>query len=283
MHEFTPIVHEITLNSNVFADWSLIVFTVFAQSAMAITIFAAYVLVLDRKSLAIQYWKLALINLAIAFIASLGHLHSPLNALYTITQISHSWLSREILSTGALLACLVWLIFIQKWRKEIGFIASFVAMVYFYVTMKVYTSIIAVPYWDFAPTFSAFLGTSLVLGGAGSLILSNKSDIQILRLTSLMVLILGAILSAAAPYLWVPVTAKGNFILNDFPLFVDNIYTYWILHIVLLIIGLGLLLSKKLILDSKCKYRPWIVFAILCIAELFGRTLFFIANIRLGV
>ncbi len=283
MQEYITIIENTGANPSVFTDWSLIVFTVFAQCSMAVTVLAGFVLILDRKNLAVQYWKLALITLIIAFLASLGHLHSPLNAFYTITQLSHSWLSREILSTGILLACLIWLIFIQKWRKEIGFIASLVAIVYFYVTMKVYTSIIAVPYWSFYPTFSAFLGTSLVLGGAGSLILSNKSDVQILRLVSLMVLVLGAVLAAAAPYLWVPITAENGFDIMHFPLFAENMYKYWILHVILLIIGLGLLLSKKLILDSGCKYRAWLVFGILCIAELCGRTLFFIANIRVGV
>ena len=91
-------------------EWSLVLFTLLAQTSIGIVISSQLVPIGDNKT-AKTALLFAVGIMAASLAVSLTHLGDPLGAYRTLANIGSSWLSREILFAGsyfgaALLLCL---------------------------------------------------------------------------------------------------------------------------------------------------------------------------------
>jgi anaerobic dimethyl sulfoxide reductase subunit C (anchor subunit) len=99
--------------------------------------------------------------------ASFLHLGTPTHALYTIMGIGRSWMSNEIVFTGAFigLTCLTagLAILQKKTNPKLMLLTGIVGLIDVYCMGKIYANTL-VSGWDALNTFTSFYGTVLVLG-----------------------------------------------------------------------------------------------------------------------
>lgn len=135
---------------------SLIVFTLLGQCAAGMMILLCF----RRESNTLLSWVAACI-LALAALASLGHLSAPLLSWRTLANVDSSWLSREILMCiifGA--GILAYAIFNWRW---LCWLAAILGIVFVYVMSRVYT-IPTEAAWNTPLTFWNFMAAGLLLG-----------------------------------------------------------------------------------------------------------------------
>ena len=88
----------------IFTEWSLVFFTVLAQTAIGMLLVSEIVFMRSNspvgKALSRQLPIVTLLTGASLFL-SLTHLGTPLHSAYTILNAGSSWLSREILVISA--------------------------------------------------------------------------------------------------------------------------------------------------------------------------------------
>jgi len=159
-------------------DWSLIIFTILGQMSVGVFLILGIVHTIavrrhpieeverltDRALLAIGP------VLVLGFIASLGHLGSPVNAYLSLLNVAESWLSREILfgtlfaATGALFALLQWRkIGSFALRRVVALVAAALGIA-FVVTMALIYMLPLQPAWNLWVTPLTFIVTSLLTG-----------------------------------------------------------------------------------------------------------------------
>lgn len=145
-------------------EYSLVCFTVFGQMAAGISILI-WLAGLDRFP-KIE-WMAWLATLASGIVAALGatlHLTSPFAGIYSVTQVFHSWLSREILC-GAAFGLLVVLRLREVIPARLNALIGVVGLAFVLVMAQVYR-VEVMPFWNTAGTELSFVGTALVLGSA---------------------------------------------------------------------------------------------------------------------
>lgn len=135
---------------------SLVIFTLLGQCAAGMVIFICF----QKKDKILLSWVAALI-LALAALASLGHLSAPFSSWRTLANVGSSWLSREILCCILFGAAIVAHALFQ--RAWLCWLAAILGIIFVYVMSKVYI-IPTEPAWDSSITFWYFLATSLLLG-----------------------------------------------------------------------------------------------------------------------
>lgn len=159
-------------------EWSLIVFTVLAQMSVGSFLILGIVHYLVRRAegaeQADRFSDFALLAigpvLALAMLASLGHLGNPINAPRAITNLTTSWLSREILF-GVLFTIGGAAFAFMQWRKlgsyvlrgALAFITALIGLVFVYSMSQVYM-LPSQPAWDNIATPISFFATTLLLG-----------------------------------------------------------------------------------------------------------------------
>ena len=159
-------------------DWPLVLFTLFVQAAAGAVVTTVVV-----------HWRLGragerevaerLLNrslpwlgglLAAAVTISLIHLGRPLRAVYAISNLAGSWLSREVLlvglvaGSGMLLGLLQW----RSWgsatvRRLLGWLTAALGVALVLVMSEVYM-LATVPPWNRLVTPLAFVSTAALLG-----------------------------------------------------------------------------------------------------------------------
>lgn len=264
------------LLNTVYAEYALIFFTTFAQLAIGLTVFAVVASSISQEKLALKLWRSSLLCIIIAGGASVLHLQNPMNAFYTITQVVNSWMSREIVCVGIFSGLLFWQS--VKGNKLTGYITLFIGLIVIYVMAEVYASVITMPMWGLAGTLLAFFGTTFLLGGAFSLILVRNIDSTLLKRAALSSIILGIFLSLSAKMSWV------NIALTSAQLSIPDHYFAGfynsIIYVVCLLLGSLLLIYKK---SSRFPILLSFVFLLFFVAEIMGRSLFFLAQFKIGV
>ncbi len=263
-------------STSLYAEWTLIVFTVLAQFGAGAALFASVSDYYKQESVAQKLWRVAFALMVVAGIVSVLHLQNPFNALYTLTQVGHSWLSREILCVGAFSG----LVFLQllKPHKIIGYIASAMGLVLVYVISQVYASVSAMPFWSNMGTVVGFYGTAFVLGGACTLWVAKDVETSCLRCLAMAALIFGLVLSLASKLSWISV------FMQEQSLAIPALFTPSLCHMALQV--LFVLMGLVAILPQNMRSFPVMLpVGVLCflLAELSSRTVFFIAQLKLGV
>lgn len=153
----------------------LILFTVFAQSAVGAFLLFTFVLCQAESDKSRQHVHkvmfVVLALLGIGFIASIMHLGSPLRAFNSLNRVGSSMLSNEIASGAlffALAGCYWLLAILNKMPQALGklwlVVTSLVGLVFMYMMANVY-QISTVPTW-YTPLTSWAFYLTIVVGGS---------------------------------------------------------------------------------------------------------------------
>lgn len=154
-------------------EWALLIMTVCVPTAVGGFLF----LWLFHKKItkagedSYKVMKLPILVLAalnlVGLFASFFHLGTPTHALYTIMGFGRSWMSNEIVFTGAFigLACLTagLMILQKKINPMLLLLTSIVGLIDVYCMASIYT-VTRVNGWDSINTYLVFYGTVFTLG-----------------------------------------------------------------------------------------------------------------------
>lgn len=155
-------------------EWALLIFTLALQASIG-GMFVLWIFKIRSSKLkedeAYHLFKMPLIVIAalslIGLGASFAHLGAPINALNTIRNIGSSWMSAEIVLTGAFigLACLTaGLAIVQKRVTSwLMLTTAIVGLIDVYSMGALYSSTL-VNGWNSVNTYTAFFGTTFILG-----------------------------------------------------------------------------------------------------------------------
>lgn len=156
----------------------LVVFTVFSQWAVGITIAIAliewlkpgFMQSIGKKTLKTPIY-LALGISVIAALSSMLHLNNPFKSYTSLLGTGHSWLSREIITVIIFNLCLVVLAYVwwsnaerANYRKTMVTITAFMGIALIISSATVYFSIQLHPAWNNWTTFANFLLSGFLLG-----------------------------------------------------------------------------------------------------------------------
>lgn len=275
-------------------EWTLVLFTVLVQAAVG-TVFAGECLLrktedgaqrrcIRRQSLA------AFVFFAVAGLISLGHTGSPLNSFYTLFNIGSSWLSREIAILGLTGIAFLWLAFMRMKEEAQGSekIAALLVVVLGFILIgvmsRVYRLTVA-PAWDSWSGLLAFFGTTFLLGSLWQGAAAGKRGCGTTFGAPLVSLaFVGLILAAASAPLGVP-TVSGGVNPATVLLPAPCIAGVLALRMALTVLGVALLALSVIRAASggKCACVPVVAFALVCIGELLGRSMFYLSYARLGM
>nr|WP_295974443.1 DmsC/YnfH family molybdoenzyme membrane anchor subunit [uncultured Bacillus sp.] len=169
-------------------EWALLIMTVCVPAAVGGFLFlGAFHNKLTKagqdnyKAMKLPILSLGVLSL-VGLIASFFHLGTPTHAFYTILGFGRSWMSNEIVFTGAFiaLACLTaLLVFVQKKTNPILMIVTgIVGLAAVFCMASIYAAT-RVNGWDNVNTYLVFFGTVFTLGpvlAAGLLSVTIKGD-----------------------------------------------------------------------------------------------------------
>ncbi|WP_019242815.1 MULTISPECIES: dimethyl sulfoxide reductase anchor subunit family protein [Bacillus] len=169
-------------------EWALLILTVAVPAAIGGMLFLWFVHGIVKKDAAdtFKMMKLPLIVIAVlslvGLIASFFHLGAPTHALNAVRGFGQSWMSNEIVATGAFiaLACITaGLAIVQKKVNPIlMLITAIVGLVDVFCMAQLY-KVTRVNGWDHMNTYLIFFGTVFALGpvlGASLLLPSVKGE-----------------------------------------------------------------------------------------------------------
>jgi len=302
-------------------EWALILFTLLAQMSVgSFWVLGAVHYYANRKAGEEEADRMAdraLLAvgplLILALLASLLHLGDPLNAFRAVANISSSWLSREILA-GVLFAIVGGLFAIFQWRK-IGspglrsVLAVLAAIIGFFLilSMSMVYMLPTQPSWDTIATPIGFFSTTLLLGSfaMGVAFTANylytlrkkkgEQEIQLqllrgsLRGIAVTSLVLLAIQLLVAP-IYVATLSTGELAAQESASLLTGDYsTVFILRMVLSVVGAGLfalLLFQGASGETKVgtlANLAYVAFAIVLVAEVMGRYLFYAIQVPIGI
>lgn len=302
-------------------DWSLIIFTVLAQMSVGSFIVLGIVYFFVRRAAgpeeADRMSDRALLAigpvLVLAMLASLWHLGNPINAPRAVTNLASSWLSREIFF-GVLFAVTGAIFAFMQWRKlgsfavrnVIAVVAAIIGIL-FVVSMAMVYMLPTQPAWNSIATPISFMVTTGLLGlfATGAAFIANYAYLQrtnpgcadeqcvLLRkvmrwIATIALVFLGIELVVLPLYIGSLVTgnaaavASANLLIQDFGLLLG-------LRIVLVFVGAGIL-ALFIYRNASAPGREQLLgtlaytaFALVFIAEVMGRYLFYATHVRIGV
>ena len=302
-------------------EWALIVFTILTQMAVGsfvvlgiVHYFAARKLglaeadrVSDRALLAIGP------VMVLSLIVSLFHLGNPLNAYRAVTNLGSSWLSREILFS-VLFVVAGGAFAIAQWRKigtfaarnVLAWIAALIGLVLVFNMSNVYL-LPTQPAWDTLATPVSFYTTALLLGvlAVGAALVANYAytqrkdpacaDAQCLLMRSTLrwlalasVVLLGVEL-VVVPFQIAYVTAGTTAGQASVGLLFDQYGVVLALRLALAFLGagiLGLFVYQNAMSADREKFVGTLAygaFALVLVAEVLGRFLFYATHVKIGL
>lgn len=303
-------------------EWALVIFTVVMQMAVGAFVILGGVhffatrkysepeaeLMSDRALLAIG--PLAVFALIVTFF----HLGNPINAPRAIMNLGSSWLSREIglavafSVLGAVFAFIQWRkILTPAIRNGVALVTAVVGLVLVYAMATVY-QLPTIPAWDTLATPVIFFITSFLLGAlAISAAFSasfwylkrkaagdNKIQYDILATTLRWIAVISVALMGIQ-FVVIPIyfaqlatagsaaaTASLNIIFGQHPIVL-------VLELVLLFLGAGLLamfIYQTAAIEKhvqRLSTLAYLAFALVLVAEVMGRFLFYVSMVKIGL
>jgi anaerobic dimethyl sulfoxide reductase subunit C (anchor subunit) len=299
------------------SQWPLVAFTILTQISVGsfLVLGVVHRHAVRRKGMAQadRLSDLALLSilpvLGLAILASLLHLGTPLNAPRAVANLSTSWLSREILSVVifALLAAVFVLI---QWRKigwfalrnGIAWVAAVVGVVLVYSMSRVYM-LSAQPAWNTLVTPVSFFTTTLLLGclAVGAALVANHEILQrrgaggadellgdSLRGIAVVSIVLLGVELAALTYHVAHLALSGPAGLSSLELMLGPYGPVLTFRVILAFVGAGLfvLYLYRSAGPGETRVRGHLAyggFAVVLVAELLGRFLFYATQVRVGV
>lgn len=299
----------------------LILFTLLSQMAVgAFVVLGVVQVVARRKHDAVTVDRLTTPALyaigpvmVAALIVSIFHLGNPINALNVLNHLASSWLSREILfgctftGLGAAFAVCQWRgWFTPTFRQVLASVTAVIGLCFVYVTANVYL-IPTVPAWNSWTTPVTFFATTFLLGSLaiGAAFVCTQAvrrrrggdpDEVVARLIRTSLRGIGV---AAIVFLGVEAVALPAWLLNlatdtstASAVSADAVAagggTWLIVRLVLAVLGAGVLGVFLYRVAEKGADRLLLVvasssFALVLVAEVLGRILFFDSYARIGI
>ncbi|MCC4774433.1 dimethyl sulfoxide reductase anchor subunit family protein [Vibrio cyclitrophicus] len=280
----------------IFHEWSLIFFTVLAQTAVGgYLLIGARALVLGHDEEKLNSYKVPMFILwalmGLGFMFSTTHLGSPLRAFNAFNQLGSAWLSNEVFFGAAFFAVggLQWLLSVLKKggvaiQKALMVGAMVLGVIFMYAMINVYM-INTVPTWDNIYTPLSFIMTMVVGGLLLSqfvLVFANDSHFTVDRNITML-----AVITVAISLL---VTVGKLNLIGDIQTsaakaseLVDGLGSYVILQVALLMASLLIWILPML---NKAKVNPVnlsLALVLFLASELIGRGLFYSLHMTSGL
>lgn len=280
----------------IFHEWSLIFFTVLAQTAVGgYLLIGARALVLGHDEEKLNSYKVPMFILwalmGLGFMFSTTHLGSPLRAFNAFNQLGFAWLSNEVFFGAAFFAVggLQWLLSVLKKggvaiQKALMVGAMVLGVIFMYAMINVYM-INTVPTWDNIYTPLSFIMTMVVGGLLLSqfvIVLANDSRFTVDRNITML-----AVIAVAISLL---VTVGKLNLIGDIQTsaakaseLVDGLGSYVILQVALLMASLLIWILPML---NKAKVNPvnlGLALVLFLASELIGRGLFYSLHMTSGL
>ncbi|PMM34543.1 dimethylsulfoxide reductase [Vibrio splendidus] len=280
----------------IFHEWSLIFFTVLAQTAVGgYLMIGARALVLGHDEEKLNSYKVPMFILwalmGLGFMFSTTHLGSPLRAFNAFNQLGSAWLSNEVFFGAAFFAIggLQWLLSVVKKggvaiQKALMVGAMVLGVIFMYAMINVYM-INTVPTWDNIYTPLSFIMTMVVGGLLLSqfvIVFANDSRFTVDRNITML-----AVIAVAISLL---VTVGKLNLIGDIQTsaakaseLVDGLGSYVILQVALLMASLLIWILPML---NKAKVNPvnlGLALVLFLASELIGRGLFYSLHMTSGL
>ncbi|MEZ8723978.1 dimethyl sulfoxide reductase anchor subunit family protein [Vibrio pomeroyi] len=280
----------------IFHEWSLIFFTVLAQTAVGgYLLIGARALVLGHDEEKLNSYKVPMFILwalmGLGFMFSTTHLGSPLRAFNAFNQLGSAWLSNEVFFGAAFFAVggLQWLLSVVKKggvaiQKALMVGAMVLGVIFMYAMINVYM-INTVPTWDNIYTPLSFIMTMIVGGLLLSqfvIVFANDSRFTVDRNITML-----AVIAVAISLL---VTVGKLDLIGDIQTsaakaseLVDGLGSYVILQVALLMASLLIWILPML---NKAKVNPvnlGLALVLFLASELIGRGLFYSLHMTSGL
>ncbi|MEZ9174249.1 dimethyl sulfoxide reductase anchor subunit family protein [Vibrio kanaloae] len=280
----------------IFHEWSLIFFTVLAQTAVGgYLLIGARALVLGHDEEKLNSYKVPMFILwalmGLGFMFSTTHLGSPLRAFNAFNQLGSAWLSNEVFFGAAFFAVggLQWLLSVLKKgglaiQKALMVGAMVLGVIFMYAMINVYM-INTVPTWDNIYTPLSFIMTMVVGGLLLSqfvIVFANDSRFTVDRNITML-----AVIAVAISLL---VTVGKLNLIGDIQTsaakaseLVDGLGSYAILQVALLMASLLVWILPML---NKAKVNPvnlGLALVLFLASELIGRGLFYSLHMTSGL
>lgn len=280
----------------IFYEWSLIFFTVLAQTAVGgYLLIGARALVLGHDEEKLNSYKVPMFILwalmGLGFMFSTTHLGSPLRAFNAFNQLGSAWLSNEVFFGAAFFAVggLQWLLSVVKKgnvaiQKALMVGAMVLGVIFMYAMINVYM-INTVPTWDNIYTPLSFIMTMVVGGLLLSqfvIVFANDSRFTVDRNITML-----AVIAVAISLL---VTVGKLNLIGDIQTsiakaseLVDGLGSYVIFQVALLMASLLIWILPML---NKAKLNPvnlGLALVLFLASELIGRGLFYSLHMTNGL
>ncbi|CAH6915780.1 dimethyl sulfoxide reductase subunit C [Vibrio chagasii] len=280
----------------IFHEWSLIFFTVLAQTAVGgYLLIGARALVLGHDEEKLNSYKVPMFILwalmGLGFMFSTTHLGSPLRAFNAFNQLGSAWLSNEVFFGAAFFAVggLQWLLSVLKKggvaiQKALMVGAMVLGVIFMYAMINVYM-INTVPTWDNIYTPLSFVMTMVVGGLLLSqfvIVFANDSRFTVDRNITML-----AVIAIAISLL---VTVGKLNLIGDIQTsvakaseLVDGLGSYVTLQVALLMASLLIWILPML---NKAKVNPvnlGLALVLFLASELIGRGLFYSLHMTSGL
>ncbi|WP_122054066.1 DmsC/YnfH family molybdoenzyme membrane anchor subunit [Vibrio sp. Evd11] len=280
----------------IFHEWSLIFFTVLAQTAVGgYLLIGARALVLNHDEEKLNSYKVPMFILwalmGLGFMFSTTHLGSPLRAFNALNQLGSAWLSNEVFFGAVFFAIggLQWLLSVLKKggvaiQKALMVGAMVLGVIFMYAMISVYM-INTVPTWDNIYTPLSFIMTMVVGGLLLSqfvIVFANDSRFTVDRNITML-----AVIAVAISLI---VTVGKLNLIGDIQTsvakaseLVDALGSYVILQVALLMASLLVWILPML---NKAKVNPvnlGLALVLFLASELIGRGLFYSLHMTSGL
>ncbi len=302
-------------------EWALIAFTILTEMSVgAFLVLGAVHFFVNRKAglkeadrMSDRVLVAIIVTLGLGMLASLFHLGNPLNAPKAVTNIATSWLSREIL-LGVTFAVLGLAFVAMQWfkigsaglRNVIAVITALVGVVLIYAQAQAYM-LAAQPAWNTFATPITFYVTTLLLGvlAIGAALVTNYAIVQrrnpesadtqyeLLR-TVIRWIAIASILLLGIEFVVIPIylaylATGSSAALMSLGMMAGEFNLAFILRLVLGFIGAGVLaafLYQNATSSGQKKvmgYLAYGAFALVLVAEVLGRFIFYATHYRIGI
>jgi anaerobic dimethyl sulfoxide reductase subunit C (anchor subunit) len=303
-------------------DWALIFFTILAQMSVGsfLTLGVVHYFAVrkagEEQADRMSDGALLAIGpiLVLGMFASLLHLGSPLAAYRAVSNLATSWLSREVLA-GVLFAATGAVFAVMQWRKIASFavrnivawIAAIIGLFLVYSMSSIY-QIEAQPAWNTVATPISFFTTTLLLGvlGVGAALVANyryvqrtdpdcaEAQCEMLR-GALRWFAMAAIILLGIEVVVIPVqvaylaAATERAAVASAELMYREYGVVLALRVALAFIGagiLGLFVYRNAVSAGRERILGNLAYsalALVLVAEVLGRFLFYMAHVRVGV
>jgi anaerobic dimethyl sulfoxide reductase subunit C (anchor subunit) len=302
-------------------EWALIVFTILAQMAVGSFVVLGVVHFFAARKVGLteadRFSDRALLAIGpvvvLSMVVSLFHLGNPLNAYRAVANLGSSWLSREVLSS-VLFAIVGGAFAIAQWRKigsstartVLAWIAALIGLGLVFSMSNIYL-LPTQPAWDTLATPVSFFTTALLLGvlAIGAAFVANYAYMQrkdptcadaqcllmrsTLRWMALASVVLLGVELVVVPFQIAYVAAGTTAGQTSVGLLFDQYGVVLVLRLALAFVGagiLGLFVYQNAMSAGREKFvsnLAYGAFALVLVAEVLGRFLFYATHVKIGL